>query len=190
MPTKRRRKRRKRKRRRKRRKRSSGFWSAIGNAVVEMFDFRFVYYGRSDRKAGVRKIGIAKNIKSRWRSIDRSIKGSKEEVITGARVLCAELVEKMMLSVTKFLSVRMPGSGKTEWRWIWFLDPIMVILIHLLSMLSWFIITYTLCLVVLMIWPDFSFVVVAEAVRAFFCRLCQNIALCTCLLCNFIIPLV
>ncbi|NRA50121.1 MAG: GIY-YIG nuclease family protein [Phaeodactylibacter sp.] len=41
------------------------------------FDYRFIYLGVSTRNPGRLKIGIARNVKSRWKAIDKSMKGKQ-----------------------------------------------------------------------------------------------------------------
>lgn len=79
-----------------------------------ILDFREVYLGMSSVR-GRYKIGIAKNVKHRWKDIDRKIEGSKEKPVFHARCFFAGRVERYLLNRYKNRAVKEKGWGR-EWR--------------------------------------------------------------------------
>ncbi|MCG8327715.1 MAG: GIY-YIG nuclease family protein [Chitinophagales bacterium] len=45
--------------------------------LYSLFGYRFIYLGMSSRNPGRIKIGIARNVRSRWKTIDRNMKGKQ-----------------------------------------------------------------------------------------------------------------
>ncbi len=45
--------------------------------LYALFGYRFIYVGMSTRNLGRLKIGIARNVKLRWKSIDQSMRGKQ-----------------------------------------------------------------------------------------------------------------
>jgi hypothetical protein len=43
--------------------------------LYSLFGYRFIYLGMSTRNLGCIKIGVARNVKLRWKAIDRGMKG-------------------------------------------------------------------------------------------------------------------
>jgi hypothetical protein len=47
----------------------------VKKLLFSLFDYRFIYVGMSTRHPGRLKIGIARDVKLRWKAIGRSMKG-------------------------------------------------------------------------------------------------------------------
>jgi len=50
--------------------------------LYALFGYRFIYLGMSTRNPGRIKIGIARNVKLRWKTIDRGMKGRQFPVFS------------------------------------------------------------------------------------------------------------
>lgn len=85
-------------------------------------DLRYIYIGKTTANKRLVKIGIAKDVKSRWRCTDRSIKGSKEYPVVYFKVINARSLETMLHRKYKHKQKDHKGSGATEWFELGFLD--------------------------------------------------------------------
>ena len=106
--------------------------------VVSKLDYRYIYILGNTRYLFRYKIGIAKNIDNRTRSINSSLKGSTYEIFS-VKVFFAQRIEQFLHGVYSPLSARMYGSGKTEWFWLTLpISP--MILLTLIFVLQWILI--------------------------------------------------
>ena len=106
--------------------------------VVSKLDYRYIYILGNTRYLFRYKIGIARNIENRTRSINSSLKGSTYEIFS-VKVFFAQRIEQFLHSVYSPLSARMHGSGKTEWFWLT-LPVSPMILLTLIFILQWILI--------------------------------------------------
>lgn len=106
--------------------------------VVSKLDYRYIYILGNTRYLFRYKIGIARNIDNRTRSINSSLKGSTYEIFS-VKVFFAQRIEQFLHGVYSPLSARMHGSGKTEWFWLTLpISP--MILLTLIFVLQWILI--------------------------------------------------
>ena len=105
--------------------------------MKKLLGIKYLYYGKSNRKWFARKIGIANNYKGRWASIDKEVRNSKEEVIFAVLIPFAYPVEQILLLLTSPFKTKMPGSGKTEWRRLGFLDGVMLAVYIICFIVCW-----------------------------------------------------
>ena len=106
--------------------------------VVSKLDYRYIYILGNTRYLFRYKIGIARNIENRTRSINSSLKGSTYEIFS-VKVFFAQRIEQFLHGVYSPLSARMHGSGKTEWFWLTLpISP--MILLTLIFVLQWILI--------------------------------------------------
>lgn len=80
-----------------------------------MIDTRYIYIGRTSTNRRLVKIGISKDVQRRWRTIDRSIIGSKEQPIACFRVINARWLETQLKRKYAHRRKQYKGSGKSEW---------------------------------------------------------------------------
>jgi len=80
-----------------------------------MLDVRYIYLGRTTANRRLVKIGISKDVEARWRSIDNSVKGSKEYPIASFRVLNAAWLETQLHRKYARRRKHFRGSGGSEW---------------------------------------------------------------------------
>ena len=106
--------------------------------VVSKLDYRYIYILGNTRYLFRYKIGIARNIDNRTRSINSSLKGSTYEIFS-VKVFFAQRIEQFLHGVYSPLSARMHGSGKTEWFWLT-LPVSPMILLTLIFVLQWILI--------------------------------------------------
>ena len=106
--------------------------------VVSKLDYRYIYILGNTRYLFRYKIGIARNIENRTRSINNSLKGSTYEIFS-VKVFFAQRIEQFLHGVYSPLSARMHGSGKTEWFWLT-LPVSPMILLTLIFILQWILI--------------------------------------------------
>ena len=106
--------------------------------VVSKLDYRYIYILGNTRYLFRYKIGIARNIDNRTRSINNSLKGSTYEIFS-VKVFFAQRIEQFLHGVYSPLSARMHGSGKTEWFWLT-LPVSPMILLTLIFILQWILI--------------------------------------------------
>ena len=106
--------------------------------VVSKLDYRYIYILGNTRYLFRYKIGIARNIENRTRSINSSLKGSTYEIFS-VKVFFAQRIEQFLHGVYSPLSARMHGSGKTEWFWLT-LPVSPMILLTLIFILQWILI--------------------------------------------------
>lgn len=106
--------------------------------VVSKLDYRYIYILGNTRYLFRYKIGIARNIENRTRSINSSLKGSTYEIYS-VKVFFAQRIEQFLHGVYSPLSARMHGSGKTEWFWLT-LPVSPMILLTLIFILQWILI--------------------------------------------------
>ena len=106
--------------------------------VVSKLDYRYIYILGNTRYLFRYKIGIARNIENRTRSINSSLKGSTYEIFS-VKVFFAQRIEQFLHGVYSPLSARMYGSGKTEWFWLT-LPVSPMILLTLIFVLQWILI--------------------------------------------------
>lgn len=106
--------------------------------VVSKLDYRYIYILGNTRYLFRYKIGIARNIENRTRSINNSLKGSTYEIFS-VKVFFAKRIEQFLHGVYSPLSARMHGSGKTEWFWLT-LPVSPMILLTLIFILQWILI--------------------------------------------------
>ena len=78
---------------------------------------KYLYIGKTNAKRfrSCIKIGISKNVKERWKDIDRSVSGSIEYPVFSGRVFFAKMLESYFHRKYKKYRVEFSGSGKTEW---------------------------------------------------------------------------
>ena len=106
--------------------------------VVSKLDYSYIYILGNTRYLFRYKIGIARNIENRTRSINSSLKGSTYEIFS-VKVFFAQRIEQFLHGVYSPLSARMHGSGKTEWFWLT-LPVSPMILLTLIFVLQWILI--------------------------------------------------
>ena len=106
--------------------------------VVSKLDYRYIYILGNTRYLFRYKIGIARNIENRTRSINSSLKGSTYEIFS-VKVFFAQRIEQFLHGVYSPLNARMHGSGKTEWFWLT-LPVSPMILLTLIFVLQWILI--------------------------------------------------
>ncbi len=106
--------------------------------IVSKLDYRYIYILGNTRYLFRYKIGIARNIENRTRSINSSLKGSTYEIFS-VKVFFAQRIEQFLHGVYSPLSARMHGSGKTEWFWLT-LPVSPMILLTLIFVLQWILI--------------------------------------------------
>ncbi len=106
--------------------------------VVSKLDYRYIYILGNTRYLFRYKIGIARNIENRTRSINSSLKGSTYEIFS-VKVFFAQRIEQFLHGVYSPLSARMHGSGKSEWFWLT-LPVSPMILLTLIFVLQWILI--------------------------------------------------
>ena len=106
--------------------------------VVSKLDYRYIYILGNTRYLFRYKIGIARNIENRTRTINSSLKGSTYEIFS-VKVFFAQRIEQFLHGVYSPLSARMHGSGKTEWFWLT-LPVSPMILLTLIFILQWILI--------------------------------------------------
>lgn len=106
--------------------------------IVSKLDYRYIYILGNTRYLFRYKIGIARNIENRTRSINSSLKGSTYEIFS-VKVFFAQRIEQFLHGVYSPLSARMHGSGKTEWFWLT-LPVSPMILLTLIFILQWILI--------------------------------------------------
>ncbi len=106
--------------------------------VRSKLDYRYIYVLGNTRYLFRYKIGIARNIDNRTRSINNSLKGSTYEIFS-VKVFFAQRIEQLLHGLYSPLSARMHGSGKTEWFWLT-LPVSPVILLSLIFILQWILI--------------------------------------------------
>ena len=106
--------------------------------MVSKLDYRYIYILGNTRYLFRYKIGIARNIENRTRSINSSLKGSTYEIFS-VKVFFAQRIEQFLHGVYSPLSARMHGSGKTEWFWLT-LPVSPMILLTLIFILQWILI--------------------------------------------------
>ena len=106
--------------------------------VVSKLDYRYIYILGNTRYLFRYKIGIARNIENRTRSINSSLKGSTYEIFS-VKVFFAQRIEQFLHGVYSPLSARMHGSGKTEWFWLT-LPVSPMILLTLIFVMQWILI--------------------------------------------------
>jgi len=80
-----------------------------------MLDIRYIYIGGTTADSRLIKIGIAKDVHSRWRDIDNSVQGSKEQPIAFFKVLNARWLETQLHRKYRGNSKPFKGSGRSEW---------------------------------------------------------------------------
>ncbi|MDZ7876595.1 MAG: GIY-YIG nuclease family protein [Saprospiraceae bacterium] len=85
--------------------------------LLVKFDYRFIYVLGNTRYLFRYKIGIAKSVENRTRSIESSLRGTTYEIFA-ARFFFARRIEQFLHTVYSPLNARMKGSGKTEWFWM------------------------------------------------------------------------
>ena len=106
--------------------------------VVSKLDYRYIYILGNTRYLFRYKIGIARNIDNRTRTINSSLKGSTYEIFS-VKIFFAQRIEQFLHGVYSPLSARMHGSGKTEWFWLTLpISP--MILLTLIFVLQWILI--------------------------------------------------
>lgn len=110
----------------------------ISLPIVSKLDYRYIYILGNTRYLFRYKIGIARNIENRTRSINSSLKGSTYEIFS-VKVFFAQRIEQFLHGVYSPLSARMHGSGKTEWFWLT-LPVSPMILLTLIFILQWILI--------------------------------------------------
>ena len=106
--------------------------------IVSKLDYRYIYILGNTRYLFRYKIGIARNIENRTRSINSSLKGSTYEIFS-VKVFFAQRIEQFLHGIYSPLSARMHGSGKTEWFWLT-LPVSPMILLTLIFILQWILI--------------------------------------------------
>ena len=106
--------------------------------IVSKLDYRYIYILGNTRYLFRYKIGIARNIENRTRTINSSLKGSTYEIFS-VKVFFAQRIEQFLHGVYSPLSARMHGSGKTEWFWLT-LPVSPMILLTLIFVLQWILI--------------------------------------------------
>jgi T5orf172 domain len=87
--------------------------------LLAKLDYRFIYVLGNTRYLCRYKIGIAKSVENRTRSIESSLKGTTYEIFS-AKFFFARRIEQFLHGVYRPLNARMKGSGKTEWFWMIF----------------------------------------------------------------------
>jgi len=81
--------------------------------LYSLFGYRFIYLGMSTRNLGRIKIGIAQNVKLRWKDIGRSMKG-RQFPIFSLPCFYADWFEGHLHRVMKRFNRPVEGSGGSE----------------------------------------------------------------------------
>ncbi|MBK8490413.1 MAG: GIY-YIG nuclease family protein [Saprospirales bacterium] len=124
--------------------------------LYTLFGYRFIYIGMSTRNPGRLKIGIARDVKWRWKAIDRSMKGKQFPVFC-LPCFHASWFESHFHRVMKRFNRPVKGDGGSEFftyihpfswpRWIYVFCAITwaFLLTHVLiyALLSWIWCWYT-----------------------------------------------
>lgn len=129
--------------------------------LYSLFGYRFIYLGMSTRKLGCIKIGVARNVKLRWKTIDRNMSG-RQFPIFSLPLFSALWFEGHLHRVMRRFNRPVDGDGGTEFfsclnpfSWLgWIYVVCAIIVIFLLSHLLIY-----LCLSGLWCWyTDLSFI--------------------------------
>jgi hypothetical protein len=80
-----------------------------------LLDTRYLYLGKTTADRNLVKIGIAKDVDTRWQQIDRSVSGSEERCILCFPVANAAWLETQLHRKYAHRRKTFKGSGKTEW---------------------------------------------------------------------------
>lgn len=102
--------------------------------LYSLFGYRFIYLGMSTRKLSCIKIGVARNVKLRWKTIDRNMRG-RQFPIFSLPCFCALWFEGHLHRVMRRFNRRVDGDGGTEF--FSFLNPF--------SWLGWI---YVICAII------------------------------------------
>lgn len=103
--------------------------------LYALFGYRFIYLGMSTRNPGRIKIGIARNVKLRWKAIDRGMKG-RQFPIFSLPCFYAIWFEGHLHRVMRRFNRPVVGDGGSEF--FTYLNPF--------SWLGW---AYVLCCIIL-----------------------------------------
>lgn len=85
----------------------------VKQVLFSLFGYRFIYIGISTRNPGRLKIGIARNVQSRWKEIDRSMRG-KQLPIFGLPSFHALWLEGHLHRVMRPFHRPVQGDGGSE----------------------------------------------------------------------------
>lgn len=102
--------------------------------LYSLFGYRFIYLGMCTRNLGRMKIGIARDVKLRWKTIDRKMKG-KQFPIFSLPCFNARWLEGHLHRVMKRYNRPVRGDGGSEF--FTFLNPF--------SWLGW---VYVVCCII------------------------------------------
>lgn len=81
--------------------------------LYSLFGYRFIYLGMSTRNLGRLKIGIARNVKLRWKNIDKGMKG-RQFPIFSLPCFHALWFEKHLHRVMRRFNRPVEGDGGSE----------------------------------------------------------------------------
>jgi hypothetical protein len=102
---------------------------------VAALDYRYIYILGNTRYWFRYKIGIARDVEMRKRSIASSQKGDIYEIFA-AKFFFSQRIEQLFHFLYNPLNAKMKGSGKTEW--FWMILPISpTLLLSFLWLLQW-----------------------------------------------------
>jgi T5orf172 domain len=102
---------------------------------VAALDYRYIYILGNTRYWFRYKIGIARDVEMRKRSIASSQKGDIYEIFA-AKFFLSQRIEQLFHFLYNPLNAKMKGSGRTEW--FWMILPISpTILLCILWVLQW-----------------------------------------------------
>ena len=87
--------------------------------TLTRLDYRYIYVLGNTRHLFRYKIGIARSVENRTKSIDNSLKGKTYEIFA-VKVFYSQRIEQIMHGIYRPLNARMYGSGRTEWFWMFF----------------------------------------------------------------------
>ena len=103
--------------------------------LYALFGYRFIYLGMSTRNPGRLKIGIARNVNERWKSIDRSMPG-KQFPVFGLPSFSALWLEGHLHRVMRRFNRPVKGDGGSEF--FTYLNPFSWLgWIYVLTAISW-----------------------------------------------------
>lgn len=114
-----------------RRKKKNNFLQSFYRTL----DYRYIYILGNTRYIFRYKIGIARNLDNRTRSINNSVSGNTYEIFS-VKVFFAQRIEQFLHGIYSPLSANMQGSGKTEWFWLT-LPVSPLLLLTLIFMIQW-----------------------------------------------------
>ena len=103
--------------------------------LVAALDYRYIYILGNTRYWFRYKIGIARDVETRKRSIAGSQKGDVYEIFA-AKFFFSQRIEKTFHFLYAPLNASMKGSGRTEWFWM-ILPVSPTLLLSVLWLMQW-----------------------------------------------------